>query len=111
MAAEFKSVDATTASRIVAGGAHVVDIRSEQEWRAGHIEGSDRVAANRISSHSVGRADTVIAVCANGSRSKKAARKLAKEGYRVYHLDGGLEAWHAAGLPLTSSNGQRPTIL
>lgn len=110
MGAKFKSVDATTAHRIFEGGAHMVDVRSAEEWSAGHVEGSDRVAG-RIGRHSVGRADTVIAVCSNGALSKKAAKKLAKAGYQVYHLEGGLRGWQAAGLPLVSSNGGRPTVI
>lgn len=111
MTAKFKSVGPETAHRIVEGGAHVVDVRDEAEWSAGHVEGSDRIPLGRVGRHSVGRADTVIAVCSNGSRSRRAAKKLAKEGYTVYHLDGGMEAWFQAGFPLQSSNGSRPTVL
>ena len=111
MAAKFKSVDAQTAHRIVESGAHVVDVRDEEAFAAGHVEGADRVALGRVGSHSVGRADTVVAVCANGSRSKRAAKKLAKDGYQTYHLEGGLLEWQAAGLPLRSNNGSRPTII
>lgn len=111
MKTEVKSVDAQTAKRIFDGGAHMIDVRGENDWAAGHVEGSDRVPPGRISTHTVGRADSVIAVCANGSKSKRASRKLAKAGYRVYHLEGGLKEWHAAGFPLLSTNGKRPTIL
>jgi len=111
MPANFKSVDAATAKKIFDSGAHMVDVRTAAEWAAGHVEGSDRVAVGRISSHSVGRADSVITVCKNGSKSKRAAKKLTKEGYRVYHLAGGLEAWHEAGLSLVSDNGARAQVL
>lgn len=110
MATNFKSVDAATAMRLIEGGAHVVDVRAHDEWAAGHIDGSDRVPAGRISKHSVGRADTVLAVCATGKQSRRAARKLVKEGYQVYHLAGGLLAWRDAGLPLRSANGSRPEV-
>lgn len=89
----------------------MVDVRSEAEWAAGHVDGSDRVPTGRISVHSVGRADSVIAVCANGKQSKRAAKKLAKAGYQVYHLEGGLQAWQAAGLPLSSSSGARARVV
>ena len=111
MKPEIKSVDAQTAKRIYDGGAHMIDVRGEAAWAAGHVDGSDRVPPGRVNAHNVGRADSVIAVCRTGSRSKRAARKLAKAGYRVYHLEGGLKAWHAAGLPLASTNGNRPTIV
>jgi len=111
MPAKYKSIDPGTAKRLFEGGAHMVDVRSAAEWEAGHVEGSDRVPTQRISVHSVGRADTVIAVCANGKRSRRAAKKLAKEGYQVYHLEGGLKAWHDIGLPLRSTSGYRPKVL
>lgn len=109
MAANFKSVDAKTAKLLFDSGARVIDVRSEMEWTAGHVEGSDRVNSNRLSAKSIGRADAVIVVCRNGSKSKKAARKLAKEGYRVYHLRGGLQAWQELGLTLVSTSGSRAT--
>ncbi len=111
MAAKFKSVDAATAKVIFDSGAHMIDVRSKDEWAAGHVEGSDRVAAGTMNSKTVGRADAVIMVCRNGSKSKGAAKKLAKEGYRVYHLRGGLQAWRDLGLGLVSSNGGRATIV
>ena len=111
MATKIKSVDPGTANIIYRSGAHVIDVRGETEWAAGHVEGSDRVARDEVGSHSVGRADSVLVVCRNGSKSKRAAKKLAKEGYRAYHLAGGLIAWKALGLPLVSSNGAKPKIL
>ncbi len=111
MTTEINSVDAQTAKRIYDSGAHMIDVRGEAAWAAGHVEGSDRVPAGRVNAHTVGRADSVITVCRTGSKSKRAARKLAKAGYSVYHLEGGLTAWHAAGLPLRSTNGNRPTII
>ena len=111
MPAKYKSVGPEVAKRILDGGAHMIDVRPEREWAAGHIEGSDRVPVGRISTRSVGRADTVVVACANGKLSKRAAKKLVKEGYQTYHLDGGLAAWRDAGLRLVSTNGSRPTVL
>lgn len=111
MASDYKSVDAATAKKLRDGGAHFIDVRSEHDWNAGHVEGSDRVPRGQVNAHSVGRADTVMAVCANGSKSKRTAKRLAKAGYSAYHLEGGLSAWAAAGLPLVSNNGERPKIL
>ena len=110
MAAKFTSVDAKTAKVISDSGARIIDVRPEAEWSAGHVEGSDRVDPGRLGAQSIGRADAIIVVCRNGSKSKKAAKKLAKEGYRVYHLKGGLEAWHDLGLSLASTNGARATV-
>ncbi|MCP3974625.1 MAG: rhodanese-like domain-containing protein [bacterium] len=111
MATEFKSISAETARKLVDAGARMIDVRSERDWAAGHVEGADRVPRGQVDSHTVGRADSVIAVCADGSKSKRTAKRLAKAGYSAYHLTGGLRAWDAAGFPLRSTDGNRPTIL
>ncbi len=111
MATKFTSVEAGTANVIFQSGAHMIDVRSAAEWAAGHVEGSDSVPAGEVGSHTVGRADSVLVVCRNGSKSKRAAKKLAKEGYRVYHLAGGLIAWQELGLPLVATNGARSATL
>ena len=110
MATNFKSVDAKTAKVIIDSGARVIDVRTEAEWSAGHVEGSDRVDRSQLSAKSIGRADAIIAVCSNGSKSRRAAKKLAKAGYRVYHLKGGLQAWRETGLSLATTNGARGTL-
>ena len=43
----------------------------------------------------------IILMCASGGRSALAAETLQRMGYRqVAHLDGGLDAWIAQGLPV-----------
>jgi rhodanese-related sulfurtransferase len=43
----------------------------------------------------------IVLYCRSGQWSSRAARELVKAGYtQVWHLDGGMVAWHAAGLPL-----------
>ena len=42
--------------------------------------------------------------CRSGYRSTLAAAELAAAGYtQIYHLDGGIRAWNAAGLPLVET--------
>jgi rhodanese-related sulfurtransferase len=46
----------------------------------------------------------VILYCASGGRSALGADALRQLGYsRIAHLDGGIKAWQAAGLPVTES--------
>ena len=111
MATKYKSVGPEAAARIFDSGAHMVDVRQQHEWDAGHVEGADRVPASAVGTSSVGRADTLVVVSRTGTRSKSAAKKLVKAGYVVYHLEGGLKAWEAAGLPLVSRNGSRAHIV
>lgn len=42
--------------------------------------------------------------CASGKRSARAAQILRQKGYKnVYELEGGLDAWKEAGLPIDST--------
>jgi rhodanese-related sulfurtransferase len=42
----------------------------------------------------------IVCVCASGSRSASAAKTLAKEGYTVFDMQGGMLAWRRAKLPV-----------
>jgi len=45
----------------------------------------------------------IILYCATGGRSALAADMLQRLGFdRIAHLDGGLRAWHDAGLPVVT---------
>jgi rhodanese-related sulfurtransferase len=47
------------------------------------------------------RDKAIVLCCAAGNRSQTAMRKLAAAGYaNIAHIDGGIAAWKAAGLPL-----------
>jgi phage shock protein E len=50
------------------------------------------------------RAAKIVLYCRSGTRSVTAAEELAAAGYtNLYHLDGGMVAWHADGLPLQNN--------
>lgn len=77
-------------------GAIIVDVRSEQEYKEGHIEGAINIPDYEINSNIAdalsNKEKEIILYCQSGSRSKKAYKKLKKFGYqKVYSLYGGLE--------------------
>ncbi|HMX20155.1 MAG TPA: rhodanese-like domain-containing protein [Anaerolineales bacterium] len=80
----------------------LVDVRQPEEFRQGHIAGAKLIPLNelhkRIKELPQGR--EIICVCASGSRSSSAAKMLAKEGYTVFDLQGGMLAWRHAKLPI-----------
>ena len=83
-------------------GALLIDVRTESEWDAGHIEGaafinfqspdfSDRMAALPTDR-------PVLLYCASGNRSGKAMAILNRAGHpEIYNLLGGIRAWQGAG--------------
>lgn len=97
-------VDAATLDRwLKAGEAIVIDVREPVEHRAEHIAGAKLMPLSTFGAAAVPKGDgkKVVLHCRGGGRSGKAAGTLVSAGWsQAIHLQGGLEAWKAAGLPV-----------
>ena len=85
-----------------------LDIREENEFRAGHIPESIHIPIkqlpDRVAELSKHKGRPVIAYCRSGSRSGSAGSLLKKHGFEsVYNLGGGIMAWQKANLPLSKN--------
>lgn len=83
----------------------VVDLSATNDFEKGHIAGSRSVAPSQFDPENKLLASAkslpVVMVCRNGQASADAAKRLKKAGFeQVYWLDGGVQAWQAADLPL-----------
>jgi rhodanese-related sulfurtransferase len=91
----------------------VLDVREDDEWAAGHIEGSVHIPlmqlANRFAE--VPATGQTLVVCRVGSRSAQAAAYLLQQGVDSVNLAGGLAAWASARRPLVSDDGRPPRVL
>lgn len=79
----------------------VVDVREPREYSQGHIAEAELIPLSKILSDDVKLpADRqIILVCRTGRRSKRAAAALHQIGcMNVQILQGGMQAWEAAGL-------------
>jgi rhodanese-related sulfurtransferase len=81
----------------------VIDVRTPEEYAAGHIPGALNIpfdqVAKRISE--IDAPHGVALYCMVGPRARKGEAALLSEGYTsVLHLEGGMAAWQAAGLPV-----------
>ncbi|MFF9631908.1 MBL fold metallo-hydrolase [Streptomyces fradiae] len=96
------------------GGAVLLDVREEDEWRAGHAPGavhlplSVLLAADGVPE--AVRDREAVVVCRSGQRSQKGARALAERGARAVDVEGGMRAWARAGHPVVDEHGNRGTI-
>lgn len=76
----------------------VIDVRTPQEYKSGHIAGAKNIPVNEISSR-IGELEKykekpILVHCASGSRSPKAVNILQKNDFKnVYHLNRGLLRW------------------
>lgn len=77
-------------------GAILVDVRSNQEYREGHLQGAINIpnfeVANRIQKEIPKKNQLIVVYCQYGGRSKDASMMMKKMGYtNVYNLYGGLD--------------------
>ena len=81
---------------------HLVDVREDDEWRAGHVRGAEHLSKGVIERDietKIPDKDTeVVLYCGGGFRSALAADALQKMGYtNVRSLAGGWRALQSAG--------------
>lgn len=86
--------------------AKVIDVRSTEEFRKGHIVNAISVPLadiknNQIPSLEKFKTSPIITVCNTGMTSTQAAQLLSKLGYeQVSNLKGGMGEWQAANMPV-----------
>ena len=79
-----------------AAGAVLLDVRSPQEYREGHIPGSQNVPLQQLDKveEVTENKDTVLYVyCRSGARSRQAVSLLKHMGYTNVHNIGGIAAY------------------
>ena len=100
--------------RDVPVGATIIDVREDHEWEAGHATGAQHITlsslADRLAELPAPGEDFYV-ICLGGGRSNRAATFLHGCGYAAHNIAGGTGAWAAAGLPMTSENGQEPAVI
>jgi hydroxyacylglutathione hydrolase len=85
-----------------AAGAAVLDVRSEEEHKAGWIDGAVHVPHTRLLERMAGvpAGRPLLVHCQAGSRSILAAAMLRRRGFDAIDVRGGMAAWVAGGLPV-----------
>jgi hydroxyacylglutathione hydrolase len=80
----------------------LLDVRSKEVWREGHIPGSLNIYSGHLEDRmgEIPRDKPIVVVCNVGNRATHAASMLKREGYEdVSVILGGMIAWNAAGYP------------
>lgn len=105
---DIKSVDADEFEKTISrDGVQLLDVRTEAEFNEGHIA-SDKVKnIDYRQPDFIEQADgeldkgrPVAVYCRSGRRSMDAARLLAKRGFEVINLKGGILEWQEKGKPV-----------
>jgi rhodanese-related sulfurtransferase len=92
---------------------HLLDVREDDEWQAGHIDGAQHIPLGELGERlaEVPTGKTVVAVCRSGSRSAAVVRGLLQIGRAAENLEGGVTAWTRAGLPLIDGAGRPGRVI
>lgn len=83
---------------MAAGGALVVDVRTQEEFDSGHVCGAvllplDEITQDSASAVVPDKSQTVLVYCRSGRRSAQAAQILAGMGYEHVYDFGGIQSW------------------
>ncbi|MFE2555621.1 rhodanese-like domain-containing protein [Streptomyces sp. NPDC059352] len=107
------SVDAAS----VPADALVLDVREDNEWQAGHVEGalhvpmSDFVARFGAVTEALADRGRAYVMCRVGGRSAQVTQYLVQQGFDAVNVEGGMLAWDGAGRPMVTGNGSPAFVL
>lgn len=86
--------------------ATVIDIRAEADFKKGHITGARHLTAEQINTQAAASLENkkdapIIVVCQAGMSAQGVAATLTKQGFaKVFVLQGGMNSWTGANLPV-----------
>ena len=91
-------------TRIEAGEKiQLIDVRTPEEFAEGHLAGAINIPVDELDPAALPSADGAerILYCRSARRSEAAAKELAEaSGGVALHMEGGIVAWEALGLPV-----------
>lgn len=80
---------------------HVLDVREAVEWKSGHLADAQHLPLLKVPlAGNLPRDRPLAVMCRSGHRSGIAAGILRAKGYQVENVEGGIDAWREAGLPV-----------
>ena len=73
---------------------HIIDVRTETEWKLGHYKGAihiprDEISIERLKNEGVNTNHTILVYCNTGQRARMASEKMNDLGYdKVFYIAG-----------------------
>ncbi|MEU8923559.1 rhodanese-like domain-containing protein [Kitasatospora sp. NPDC048545] len=108
MFAQIPTADAAA----VPADAALLDVREQDEWDAGHVDGALHIPLGQVIAR-LGELpeEKLYVLCRVGGRSAQVVQYLVQQGREAVNVDGGMYAWQSAGRPMVSSTGQEAFVL
>jgi rhodanese-related sulfurtransferase len=105
----YRNLDAAQAAELIKQEpVLILDVRTTEEYREGHIKDSVLIPVQelekRVGEISGHLQKPVLVYCRSGNRSVTASKILISKGFQhLYHMKGGIKDWIRHGLPLEKS--------
>ncbi|ORT50746.1 hypothetical protein ST37_08525 [Vibrio sp. qd031] len=112
--AQYKEVDTAEVTQLInREQGIVVDIRSADEFKSGHITDAVHILPSDIKANNFGKLESqksnpMIVVCKTGQTAVDIANHMAGAGFENVHvLKNGIASWSEANLPLIRSKKKK----
>lgn len=103
---QVAKLDANTFNKKISGkNVQLIDIRTPQEYAAGHIQSAINIdyysATFAVEMDKFAKDKPIYIYCRSGNRTSLATEQLTKMGYmQLFDLQSGIIGWQSANLPL-----------
>jgi rhodanese-related sulfurtransferase len=103
----ISQIDPSEALAQVDRGATLLDVRTPEEFAAGHAPQARFIPLAELEARAqtLSLETTLAIICRSGHRSQNAAEYLRAQGFQVSNVVGGMTAWAAEGLPIIDDHG------
>ncbi len=102
------------APNAVPEGVHLIDVREQNEWDAGHAATAQHLPASTLMENLDQLPETddpLYIVCRGGGRSFQVAQWLNANGFEAINVAGGMDMWFESGLPIVSDGEGEAYVL
>jgi len=94
------SVAAADVPNRVSDGWMLLDVRTDEEWADGHIDGAVHIPMDQIPDRIDEVGDQVLCLCHLGGRSARVTQYLNAHGKEAVNVEGGVQGWVDEGRTL-----------
>jgi rhodanese-related sulfurtransferase len=113
MTPRVPEVDVSQISTAAEKPPYILDVREDDEWDAGHIDGTQHIPMMEIPARlaEISTDEQVLVICRSGSRSALVVGFLKHQGVDAVNVAGGIQVWAALGRPMTGPPGQPAHVI
>lgn len=104
-------ITAQQAKEWMAQGAHLIDVREDVEWIAGHAPDAVHIPMGLLSLQNLPQEGKIIVICRSGNRSMHATMAMREAGLEAYNFAGGMYSWQSSGGAVIAAGGEPGVVI